>query len=262
MRYIDIHAHLDDKAFTADRADVLNRLVEHDVGVITIGTTKKSSEFASALSRENASVWACIGIHPEDGASEEFVNEEFKALLHSKVVAVGECGLDYFRKSREEVYERQKKLFEMQIQFAIAHNLPLMLHVRPSKGSLDAYNDALEILESYKVQYPALKGNSHFFAGDVPTATRFFDIDFTISFTGVITFASEYDEVITYAPLERMHAETDAPYVAPVPFRKERNNPLHVREVYRRIAEIKGIEENSLREAFLHNANSLFALNK
>ncbi len=260
MRYIDIHAHLDDIAFDADRGDVLRVLRESDVGVITIGTTLQSSTQASLLAKENNHVWACVGVHPEDGAGEVFKSEAYEKILHTRVVGIGECGLDYFRAPRDDVYQKQKALFEAQIQFAITHNLPLMLHMRPTKGTLDAYHDALDILESYVQQYPSLRGNSHFFAGDVAVAARLFDIGFSISFTGVITFAREYDEVIQYAPTDRIHAETDAPYVTPIPFRGERNNPLYVREVIRCIARVKRIEEAVLQEILLTNATSLFNL--
>ncbi len=260
MRYIDIHAHLDDTAYDTDRADVLRVLKEHEIGVITIGTTLQSSQQASELARANTHVFACIGVHPDDGAGEIFIEKEYEAILHPRVVGVGECGLDYFRANKADVYPQQKALFEAQIQFAISHNLPLMLHVRPRRGTCDAYHDALDILESYAREFPTLRGNSHFFAGDVAVASRLFAIGFTISFTGVITFAREYDEVIQYAPLECIHAETDAPYVAPVPYRKERNNPLYISEIVRRLAEIKGIQPEKLEDILLNNAARLFNL--
>jgi TatD DNase family protein len=103
-------------------------------------------------------------------------------------------------------------------------------------------------------------GDVHFFAGTYDIAKQFWDMGYTTSFTGVITFAKEYDETVKNAPLDMLHAETDAPYVAPVPFRGHRNEPLHVREVYKRIAELRGEDEEVVRVQLLENARRLFSI--
>lgn len=132
-----------------------------------------------------------------------------------------------------------------------------MLHVR------DAYDDVLAILE-YRAQKGGerLRGNVHFFAGDKNTAKRFFDIGFSVSFTGVITFTHEYDEVVEYAPKDMIMAETDAPYVAPVPFRGKRNEPLYVREVYQKIADIRRVSDRNIQEDVNINAERIFGLSE
>jgi TatD DNase family protein len=244
-RYFDIHSHLDAAQYDADRAEVLKRLQETNTHTITIGTDLASSKRAVELADTHEGVYACIGILAVDNR-EEFDTEEFgKLVVHPKVVAIGECGLDFFYTTKEEDYERQKKIFIDQIEFAIAHGKPLMIHVR------NAYEEVLEILETYQGR---VRGNIHFFASTPEMAERFFALGFTISFTGVITFAREYDEVIRRAPLDRIMSETDAPYVAPVPYRGKRNEPAYVQEVVARIAEIRGEDPELVQRALVQNA--------
>jgi TatD DNase family protein len=128
--------------------------------------------------------------------------------------------------------------------------------VRDVKDSVEAYTDALKVLKTHA----KVLGNVHFFAGTYDIAKQFWDMGFTTSFTGVITFANQYDEIIKNAPLDMLHAETDAPYVAPKPFRGQRNEPLHVREVYKRIAEMRGESEEVVRIALLANAQRMFGV--
>lgn len=259
LNTIDIHAHLTDARFDTDREEVILRMEEGEVGAITVGTDYESSKQAVELSERYPNIWACVGVHPEDGSEEVFDAERYRALADSKrVVAIGECGFDYFRKPKSEVYKTQLELFEAQIVFAGERALPLMLHLRSSKGSFDAYEDALSVLSSYQKTFPNLTGNAHFFAGDTKLAQKFFDLNFSISFTGVISFASEYEEVLAYASLSHIHAETDSPYVAPKPYRGERNEPLYVTEVIKRIAEIKKLPQEEVEAQLFQNARALF----
>jgi TatD DNase family protein len=200
-------------------------------------------------------------VHPVDNEEKVrgiFDEKEFEKLVASpKVVAIGECGLDWFRMGEvtEEERSRQVKLFKQQIEFALKHDKPLMLHCR------DSYSDVLDILEVYKKEYgEKLRGNSHFFAGSVKEAQRFFDIGFTVSFTGVITFTHDYNEVIKYAPSDMIMSETDAPFVAPVPYRGKRNEPTYVIEVVKRLAELKGVGEEEMAQITLQNARRLFGV--
>jgi TatD DNase family protein len=171
------------------------------IATITVGTGLKASQEAVALADKHGHLFATVGIHPTD-ADEAFDESAFEALLGPKVVAVGECGLDYFRGMRDggqedpAYKERQRKLFIQQIEFARKHDLPLMLHCRASKGTQDAYEEALGILAGY----PGLKGNFHFFAGDLAVAKRAVAAGFTLSFDGPITFTEDYDEVIRFVP--------------------------------------------------------------
>ena len=245
-KYFDIHSHLNFSDYEKDFDEVIGRLKETETHTIVVGTDFESSKKAVELAEKYEEIYACIGIHPVDKSSASWEVDKFNKLIsHPKVVAVGECGLDFYHAKKETDYERQKKLFLDQVDFALEHNKPIMIHAR------DAYVELLNILEPFKGK---LRGNVHFFAGGKDIAKRFFDIGFTISFTGVITFTSDYDEVIKSAPIEMIMSETDAPYVAPVPYRGQRNEPSYVSEVARRIAEIREEDEETVRAALVNNA--------
>lgn len=288
MDYIDIHCHLDFPDYEKDFGDVLGRMKEKKVGAITIGTSLEDSKKAVKIAEANEGVWACIGVHPVketpttfgssplsrgrntgtkhregDGFPSPdqgegwvgFNQNEFEKLVKSpKVVGIGECGLDFFRTKPEDLEkekERQTTLFKQQIEFALKYNKPLMLHCRA------AYDETLEILEEYRCK---IRGNSHFFAGTVEQAGRFVELGFTCSFTGVITFTSDYDEVIKSLPLDMIMTETDAPFVAPVPCRGKRNEPAFVGQVVKKIAEIKGVDLEMIKKVLVENASRVFGL--
>ncbi len=281
IKYIDIHSHLDFADYGADQKNIIQKMKDLGIFTIAIGTGVKSSKEVVKLAEENINVYACIGNHPDDELRENFDEKDYEELVKNpKVVAIGECGLDYFvdpklkvesGKSKvisEEKKERQKKEFIKQIEFAIKYDKPLMLHIRderkPSENSeVSAYYDAYEILKEYDLPAQAggkVKGNMHFFAGSLEWAKKFIDLGFTISFTGVITFARQYDEVIKNIPLDKIHAETDAPFVAPIPFRGKRNEPTYVIEVVKKIAEIRGENLETVRLQLLDNAKKTFNL--
>jgi TatD DNase family protein len=254
MKYIDIHSHLNFPDYDADKEAVLARMAETETGTIVVGTDFESSKRAVELAEQHDNIWACIGVHPVDDPKVSFNKEKFAELVKSKkVVAIGECGLDFYHGDKEADMERQKKLFLEQINFAVEHNKPLMIHAR------DAYEELLEILEQEKkVHGGKLRGDIHFFAGNLKNAQRLWEIGFTTSFTGVITFAREYDEVIKYAPLEMLMSETDAPFATPAPYRGKRNEPSYVSEVVKKIAEIRGEEFEIVREKMILNAQKVF----
>jgi TatD DNase family protein len=261
MNYIDTHSHLHFAQFDSDRADVHARMRDAGVTTIAIGTSLQTSTDAVALAQNNPDIvrGATIGVHPTD-YNEEFVPYYYERFLDSGVVVgVGECGLDYFRTPRSEVYERQRALFEAQIQFALEHDLPLMLHVRPSKGSDDAHDDALAILQQYAHTHgAALRGTAHFFTGSLASAQKYWDLGFCTSFPGVITFAPETEVVVREVPLDRILTETDAPYAAPVPYRGSRCEPTHVVEVVKKIAEIKNVSPETIIEHVRQNTQRVF----
>ncbi len=255
FRYIDIHTHLNLEAFDVDGKEVGERTREAGVAYINIGTGEETSKKAVALAQGSDGVYATVGMHPTH-TDEVFEYSIFKDLAQDeKVVAIGECGLDYLRVSKDSK-KHQEEVFIQHIELANELEKPLMLHVRGSEGNVDAYEDALALLKSHA----EVLGNVHFFAGTYEIAKRFWDMGFTTSFTGVITFAHQYDEIIKNAPLEMLHGETDAPYVAPVPHRGKRNEPLYVKEVYKRIAEIRGADEENVRKVLVQNATRIFGV--
>ncbi|MES2059926.1 MAG: TatD family hydrolase [Patescibacteria group bacterium] len=249
MQFIDNHAHLNFPEYDADREEVIKRANDARVGIINVGVDLASSKWAVELAEANPNMWAIIGQHPTD-TKEDFDAGSYRELLKSeKVVAIGECGLDYFH-GEEGEKENQKKLFIQQIELAIEAGKPLMLHIR------NAYEDAIEILK----KYPDVKGNVHFFAGSKEIAEGFLNLGFTLSFTGVITFANEYEELLKFIPLDRILSETDCPFVSPVPYRGKRNEPAYVVEVVKKIAEIKGLSIEEVSKQLLANSKKLWNL--
>ncbi len=255
--YFDIHSHINFPEYDKDREEVLARLKETKTKTIVVGTDLESSRRALALAEAHDEICACVGVHPVDNPTRVFDEELSTLAKHPSVVAIGECGLDFFHadKSDEKEITRQKELFLAHINLAVAHDKPLMIHSR------SAYRELLDILESLaKEKGEKLRGDVHFFAGDVDTARRFFNIGFTISFTGVITFARDYDEVIRFSPLSMILSETDAPYVTPTPYRGKRNEPSYVSEVVKKIAEIRGEDFSVVRKTLVENAFRVFNL--
>lgn len=260
-KYFDIHSHLNDRQFRSDISEVVGRMREQGVWTITVGADKKMSKDACEIAQMDEGLFACIGTHPTDNVNEVFDRIFFEQLLEEygeKIVAIGECGLEYFRLKEETAQQekqRQKELFEAHIDFAAEVKKPLMIHCR------DAHDDVLDILRTKKREYgDALSGNVHFFSGDVDTAKKYFELDFTISFTGVITFAKQYDDVIAYAPLTHIMSETDSPYVAPVPHRGERCEPVYVQEVVKRMSQIRNEDEGEISQQLIKNAFRVFKI--
>jgi len=262
--YFDIHSHLHDTDFDADRDLLVAKMREEGIGTITVGTDKPMSERAIRCAENSDNVFASIGQHPVDKREEVFDMEWYaKKVEHPRVVAIGECGLDYYWPAKDgwkngeaEEKNRQQELFRSHIELAAHSGKPLMIHGRPSGKTQDAYNDILAILK----QSPPVRGDVHFFAGDISIARAFLDLGFSLSFTGVITFTHDYDEVIRYIPLENIMAETDAPYVTPVPYRGKRNIPSYVSHITKRFAEIHGLELTHIQNILEQNRIRVFPL--
>ena len=272
MKYCDIHSHLNDARFDADIDDTLSRMRAADTASIVVGTDKAMSLKAIALAEAHQDIWATIGLHPTDDRNEEFDKAFYtKMATHPRVVGIGECGLDYYRLESERAkgnisnmdaeVDRQQQVFIEQIEIAAQVDKPLMIHGRPEAGSMDAYEDILFILKNcIKTYGDTVRGNVHFFVGNTDIAKQFLDIGFTMSFTGVVTFSHDYDEVLKYIPLESIMAETDAPYVAPKSMRGKRNEPSFIPETVSAIALIRGEDEERVREALIANSNRVFGL--
>ena len=281
FRYIDIHSHLNFAAFDTDREEVIKRALDAKVAMINVGTQKDTSKKAVELAEkyENG-VYAIVGVHPihtsksfhdvqelGDGGKEftsrgeAFDISYYKTLAQNpKVVGIGECGLDCYRESQDSGFKIQERVFRQQIELATEVGKPLMLHLRNGSGR-SAYNDAFRILEScFLNRESSAGGNLHFFAGSIEEAKPFLDAGFSFSFTGVITFTHDYNEMIRYLPLDAILSETDSPYVAPVPYRGKRNEPLYVKEVVKAIARIRGEDEEKVRVQILKNAEQLFGI--
>lgn len=281
--YIDIHAHVNFAVYDEDRGEVVRRAREAGAWMINVGTHFETSKQVVDLAEQSGEgVYAIIGLHPIHTSplslvhadpqesreqmsvyktGEIFNKEAYRVLLaHPKVVGIGECGLDFFRRPEHASLDagaknRQEIAFRSQIELAIECDKPIMIHAR------DSYAEILEIIDEYlSTNGPQLKGNAHFFAGSIDQARAFLDRGFTLSVTGVVTFAKQYRELVEFVPLDSLMVETDCPYVAPVPFRGKRNEPLYVREIAAKVADIKGIDVEIAKKAFVDNAFRLFRL--
>lgn len=263
MKYFDAHCHIQFPMYDEDREVLAQRMETEAFGGIVVGVDRSSSEQAITLAQTHAHLWAAVGLHPNYTEQHEFDSEAFRALSkHPKVVAIGECGLDNFRPENPDATRaRQREVFEAHVQMAIELGKPLMIHARPTKGTQDAYQDLIAILRSYKQEHgEKLRGDIHFFVGGIEEARALIELDFTLSYTAVLTFTRDYDEVVRFIPLTHLLSETDSPYVAPASRRGQRNDPFSVRDVVASMASIRGEDEETVRQAVLTNARRVFRI--
>lgn len=263
IRYVDAHCHVQFDPYDADRDELIARMQERGVAGIVVGVDLESSQKAVELAERHEHLFASVGLHPNYLGAQSFDRDAFHALAaHPKVVAIGECGLDFFRPEvvDEEVKRAQGEALRAHLALAAGLGKPLIIHSRPSKGTQDAYQDLIRILTEAKAAHPSLRGDIHFFVGGVEEMRALTALNFTVSFTAVITFARDYDAVIRQAPLTAILAETDAPYVAPASKRGQRNDPLAVEEVVMKLAEVRNEDPETVRRALLENATALFTL--
>ncbi|HYF28890.1 MAG TPA: TatD family hydrolase [Candidatus Paceibacterota bacterium] len=258
MKYFDAHCHIQFEKYDGDRTALIEQLVQEGVGGLVVGTDLASSRAAIELVEDLDGFWATVGLHPNHVNDETFDDGIYRGLaMHPKVVAIGECGLDNYRPGDVEAAKPlQRDLFRRQVELSLEADKPLMIHGRPAKGGMDAYEDLLAVL----AEYPGARGNIHFFVGTPAIARRFIDLGFTLSFTAVITFARDYDDVIRSIPLDSILSETDSPYVAPAARRGQRNDPRSAKDVVAALAQIRGEDEEVVRAAVLRNARRVFSL--
>ena len=252
---IDTHTHINMDKFDSDRGDVIQKAVDAGVEIILdVGTDLKSSQKAVKNSERFEEVRAVVGIHPHETAraEEHDIQEIEKLLEHPKVVGIGEIGLDYYYDFSP--MEIQKKMFSRQLRMAKEKKLPVVIHVR------EAMKDTMEILDTVG-DLPA-RGVFHCFGGTVEDVHRVLEMEFFISFTGVVTFNNfkSFDK-IHEVPINKLLLETDSPYMTPVPHRGKRNEPCFLIHTARKLSEIYGTELDYLAEATTKNAERLFKIN-
>jgi len=273
----DSHTHLNLAAFDKDLEEVIKRTKNENVFVINVGTCLETSKKAIAIAKQNENCWATVGLHPShtipmkidrnelilidaqsDFLNPEIFDKEYETLLkNSKVVAIGECGLDhtYLKdfsvRDQKKYQELEKNEFRKQIQAAKKYQLPLNLHVR------NLYEEALSILEDEEYKGKAV---FHFFTGNQNQAKVIIEKGFSVGFSGIITYSSDMDAIIKEIPLEKILIETDAPYVAPMPYRGERNEPVYVKEVAKKIAQIKKLPLKKIERVTLDNTLEFFRI--
>jgi TatD DNase family protein len=254
--FIDTHSHLDFDTFDEDRESVIQRAIKNNVEkIITIGTDVKSSEMSVKLADKFATVFAAVGVHPNDctQVSENSLQRIEELSTNSKVIAIGEIGLDYYRDYAPK--DRQIKFFREQLKIAHKVKLPVIIHNR------QAHSDLYDILVDEKST--DLNGVLHSFDGDTNFLDSILSLNFFISLTGVVTFKnSKLDKIIERIPLDNLLLETDSPFLAPMPFRGKRNEPSYIKYIVKKIAQVKDVSIEELGQITSDNAKRLFNFNK
>ena len=246
----DTHAHLDDRAFDADRAELIESL---HMLVMNPGCSLESSRNADALSKQYPHIYAAVGSHP-DAADEvnEQVLEEYRKLckLNPKIRAIGEIGLDYHYEDIPR--EIQLQAFRAQMALAAELELPVIVHER------DAHADGMSVVK----EFPRVKGVFHCYSGSLEMARELVDLGWYIGFTGVLTFknARKAVEVAANLPLERLVLETDCPYMAPEPFRGKRNDPGKLYRMAERLGELRGLRVEEVERITAENGRRLYRM--
>ena len=250
----DTHAHMDDRAFDEDRAQLLRSLPQQGVGlVMNPGCSLASSRNVCLLTKEYDFIYGAVGSHP-DVASEvdAAVIEEYRRMCkeNDKIKAIGEIGLDYHYEDIPR--EIQQKAFRMQMALAAELNLPVIVHER------DAHADGMAIVE----EFPTVKGVFHCYSGSPEMARWLIQRGWYIGFTGVLTFknARKALEVAEQIPLERIVLETDCPYMAPEPFRGKRNHPGYLYRMAERLAQLRGISVEEVQRITMENGKRLYRM--
>ncbi|TQR06143.1 TatD family hydrolase [Psychrobacillus soli] len=253
--FIDTHVHLNADQYDEDLQEVIDRALQANVTkMVVVGFDRKTIERAIKLAEEYAFIYAVVGWHPVDAI--DCTDEDLKWIeelaAHEKVVGIGETGLDYYwDKSPKDI---QQALFRKQIRLAQKVDLPIIIHNR------EATEDVIRILKEEEAHLTG--GIMHCFGGSVETARQCIDMNFKISLGGPVTFknAKKPKEVATEIPLEHLLIETDAPYLAPHPYRGKRNEPALVTLVAEEIARLKGLSIEQIAEATTNNAKQFFRI--
>lgn len=257
MQFIDTHAHLDFSAYDSDRDELILRLAIDQIGVINVATDLESNQKINALSKDNRFIWGTVGLHPTEITAD--VLKKLPSILNqlerivnenSKIVAVGEIGLDYFHDYSEESANRQKTALRQFLTFAQQLKLPVIIHCR------DAYGDMVTILEDYK----GLKGVVHCFSGSIEQAREFWRLGFLTSFTAMITYPKNTHllEIIKQMPKSSILLETDSPFLPIWQLRGKRNEPYACNAVAGVIAKHKSLDFDKVIEWSLKNTTALF----
>lgn len=277
---IDTHCHVSFEAYKDDAEAVVKRALDAGVKMITVGTRAETSRKAVEFAETHEGVWAAVGLHPGHVHAQDFVDanevpadqvsaghqaEAFNPatyrslLIHPKVVAVGECGLDYYRLPpgvlADQTKEEQKIVVRAQLALATETGKPVVIHCR------DAHADQAELLRA-EIATGGLsrRGVIHCFTGTAAEAAAYKELGFYVAFGGIATFAKNVMETVSAVPLDQLLLETDAPYLAPAPFRGKRNEPSYLKQIALKIASLKGVTVEELERVTTANAEKLFGI--
>lgn len=250
---IDTHCHINDQMFAGETEKIINNFLSNGIEkAICVGCCMNSSVEVMNLAKKYDCVYATIGVHPSD--CNTYNEQEFEILIQNrhKVVAIGEIGLDYYYDKDNK--EQQKQVFISQIELAKKYNLPIVIHCR------DAYLDCLEILTQHQPYNNTVI--MHCYSGSWEFAQRLLKLGVKFSFTGTVTYknAKNVQEVASNLPLDCFCLETDSPYLTPVPYRGQRNEPAKVQEIYKFVTNLRGIPLNEFEKIIDNNAKKFYNL--
>ena len=280
--FFDTHAHVNFKDFKDDADEVIRRSLDAETWMVLVGSEYKTSNRAlTHANKYEKGVYAAVGLHPvhleeqvvenkdENGdykfvtRAEEFNYDSYEKLAKfEKVVAIGEIGLDYYHldptKDIGLAKRKQQEVFLKQLLLARNLDLPVIMHCR------QAHDDLLGILQDFRKVYadfiPSNRpwGVLHCFSGDEDLAWKYFSLGLIVSFTGLVTFSKQWDDVLRKIPLDKFMIETDSPYMTPEPYRGQRNEPILVQYVAARIAEIRNTSLDNIAQATSDTAKRFF----
>jgi len=251
-RIIDTHCHPQFPQYDADRVEVVERTFSRGIGMVCVGTNLDMSVAAIELASRYEGLYASVGLHPNDELDELYDEREYEKLAaHPKVVAVGEVGLDYYRTPSPEHRSTQRTRFISHLAMARRLSLPVIIHCR------EAHDDMATILAR---EGEGMKAVIHSFNGSVAQARTYVEGGFYLGLNAIITYASAYEEMLKFVPLDRMVLETDSPYLAPAPYRGKRNEPIYIEGVGNYIASKRGITGEELFLVTTQNARMLLSI--
>ncbi len=251
---VDSHCHLDYHQRDGDIDDVVARAQDADIGtIVTICTKLSEADIVRSIAESYENVWCTVGVHPHDAGDE--YPEDAQMLIdlskNDKVVGIGESGLDYYYEHSPR--DDQRKSFLTHIEAARETGLPLVVHSR------DADDEMADILKA-EMKKGIFRGVMHCFSSGPALAKAALEIGFYISISGIVTFKSAHElrDIVAEVPLDRLLVETDAPYLTPEPHRGKRNEPLYIRQTAHKVADLKGIDFESLADMTTRNFFTLF----
>ncbi len=262
--FIDSHCHITSSQFDDDRDEVLKRAYDAGVGVIINPSTDVADSVkAIALADRNPHVFVCVGFHPHEAAqaNDQLLKRIEELSRHEKVVGIGEIGLDYHYDFAPR--DVQIAVFKAQIDIAQRRDLPVVIHTRESiEDTMMVVEEAITGFPEWRNSEEQRRGVYHCFSGGVEFAWRAINTGFDVSFPGMVTFktAAVAHDVASRVPLRNLLLETDSPYLAPVPFRGKRNEPLHIPVIAKRIAELQHVSVDEVENITTQNARRLFGL--
>jgi TatD DNase family protein len=264
--FVDSHAHLEGHRFDSDREQVITRAREAGIeAIVAIGNGDGPVNFDCGilLAEKYEFIYATIGIHPHEAklADPAALDRMAELAKRPKVIAWGEIGLDYYYDHSPR--EVQQNVFIQQMELARAAKLPIVIHCRPSDNSENAWEDCLRLIREQWAP-SGLGGILHCFTGNSDQAKRALEMGFMVSFAGNITFpkAQQIRDAALAVPLDRILIETDSPFLAPVPHRGKRNEPVFVKEVAAQLGEIRGISSEEVGEQTTQNFDRFFSLHE